>query len=137
MGFCNYGRTDVAAKIFEAMFEAALLFEGQRLPELFCGFDRRDDESPTKYPVACSPQAWAVASVYGLIQSTLGMVINANNKEISFNHPRLPDFLTQLELKHLQLPNDQTVGFTISKHRSDVAINVISKPPDWRVVIRK
>ena len=30
-----------------------------RLPELFCGFQRRDGEGPTRYPVACSPQAWA------------------------------------------------------------------------------
>ncbi len=29
------------------------------LPELFCGFPRRDEEGPTFYPVACSPQAWA------------------------------------------------------------------------------
>jgi glycogen debranching enzyme len=29
------------------------------LPELFCDFSRREEEGPTFYPVACSPQAWA------------------------------------------------------------------------------
>ncbi len=29
------------------------------LPELFCGYSRREEEGPTFYPVACSPQAWA------------------------------------------------------------------------------
>jgi len=35
-----------------------------RLPELFCGIDRRAGEGPTLYPVACSPQAWAAAAPF-------------------------------------------------------------------------
>jgi glycogen debranching enzyme len=137
MGFSRYGRTDIAAKIFEAMFNAALKFEGQRLPELFCGFDRHENENPTKYPVACSPQAWAVTAVYGFIQSILGMRINAEERQITFTRPILPGFLTHLTLDRIQLGWGQTVGFTVCKHQNDFAVNVLSKPSDWRVVVVK
>jgi glycogen debranching enzyme len=41
----------------------ALYFDSSRLPELFCGFRRRDGKPPTAYPVACSPQAWSAGAV--------------------------------------------------------------------------
>jgi glycogen debranching enzyme len=56
---------DHAIRIFGGLFAASLFVE-YRLPELFCGFDRREGEGPVPYRVACSPQAWSarVSHIY-------------------------------------------------------------------------
>ena len=56
MGFGRYGLKAQAARVFEALFDAASYQELRRLPELFCGFARRQRRGPTAYPVACSPR---------------------------------------------------------------------------------
>src|SRR5262249_49124552 len=50
-GFSRYGFRDESIKLMGAMFDSSLFLELQRLPELFCGFDRRKGEGPTAYPV--------------------------------------------------------------------------------------
>jgi glycogen debranching enzyme len=60
-GLMRYGFVEEASRITSGLFEAASYFGGQ-LPELFCGFDRRDFPQPVPYPTACSPQAWAAAA---------------------------------------------------------------------------
>jgi glycogen debranching enzyme len=40
-----------------------------RLPELICGFHRRQDGFPTLYPVACTPQTWSAGAVFLLLQA--------------------------------------------------------------------
>ena len=57
MGFARYGLQKSAARVFGALFDAAAYMDLRRLPELFCGFARRERNAPTQYPVACSPQA--------------------------------------------------------------------------------
>ena len=65
-----------------------------RLPELFCGFYRRDGEGPVPYPVACSPQSWSAASVFLLLQAILGMKIDAVASRLFLSSaPVLPEFL--------------------------------------------
>jgi glycogen debranching enzyme len=51
-GFARYGFRKEAMQLTAAMFDASLFIEQQRLPELFCGFQRRKGEGPTAYPVA-------------------------------------------------------------------------------------
>lgn len=60
-GLMRYGFVEEASQIASGLFDAASYFGGQ-LPELFCGFDRRDFPEPVPYPTACSPQAWAAAA---------------------------------------------------------------------------
>ena len=72
-----------------------------RLPELCCGFVRRHGEGPTLYPVACSPQAWAAASVYSLLQACLGVWFAAGSPRVAFTAPVLPEFLDRLEIRNL------------------------------------
>ena len=59
--------------ISRGLFDAAGYMELRRLPELFCGFQWRKRHAPTLYPVACIPQAWAAASVFALVQASLGL----------------------------------------------------------------
>ena len=61
-GLARYGFKDEANRIFAGLFQASLFVE-YRLPELFCGFEKQNDNAPVPYPVACSPQAWSAAAV--------------------------------------------------------------------------
>ncbi|WP_322774194.1 glycosyltransferase [Synechococcus sp. CBW1107] len=38
----------------------------------------RNDDDPMLYPVACSPQAWASGSVFGLLEAITGMGISSD-----------------------------------------------------------
>lgn len=69
-GLMRYGFVKEASRVAEALFSAAEYF-GDRLPELFCGFDRSEFAQPVPYPTACSPQAWAAAAPVQLARALL------------------------------------------------------------------
>lgn len=135
-GFSRYGFQKEVLKVMEGMFEAALHFDLRRLPELFCGFSNTNGKAPIEYPVACSPQAWSVASVYMLLQACLGLKIDAPEKKLLFNKPLLPGFISTLEIKNLLL-NKNAAAFLLRKHKHDTGINIIEKEEEWDVVLVK
>jgi glycogen debranching enzyme len=101
-GLARYGFKDHATRILSGLFDASLCVE-YRLPELFCGFYRRDGEGPVPYPVACSPQSWSAASVFSLLQSILGMKIQGAGSRLSFVRPVLPEFLDGVQISNLKV----------------------------------
>jgi Glycogen debranching enzyme len=123
-GLSLYGFKDEAVKILKALFEASTFFKLHRIPELFCGFERRPNEGPTHYPVACHPQAWSAGAVFLILQGCLGLSIEKN--EIIFKYPKLPQFLEELWIKDLTLKNGK-VDLHLKKHGDDVVINIIKK----------
>lgn len=134
-GMHRYGNKLGVNRIFSAMMDISLYMENERIPELFCGFERRRAEGPTSYPVACSPQAWAVASVFMMIQACLGIEINANQNCIYFNEPSLPNFLNYLEIDDLKI-NSGSISFRAEKQEGSVAINVLQKTGNIDVIVR-
>ena len=112
-GFARYGFRREAARLFEGLFEASTYFDLQRLPELFCGFARQHGRSPTFYPVACVPQAWAAATPLSLLQSCLGLGFDPAGGRVTFDQPVLPKFVDELQLRRLaagQRLLDVTIG---------------------------
>ena len=97
-GFRRYGAADSVRRLFAALFETADRFE-MRLPELFCGFPRMGGEPPVAYPVACLPQAWAAASVFGLLQACLGLTVDGWRRELHLRSPRLPVGISEVRLE--------------------------------------
>src|SRR5258708_19969637 len=73
LGLARYGHAQSTAKIFSAMFGAASYMDLRRLPELFCGFLRRQHNAPTQYPVACSPQASPTPTMFPLLHPPFGL----------------------------------------------------------------
>ncbi|MFE5838007.1 glycogen debranching N-terminal domain-containing protein [Arthrobacter sp. NPDC056493] len=69
-GLLRYGFVEQAQRISTALLEAAEYSEG-RLPELFCGFDRKRYAAPVPYPTACSPQAWAATTPIFLVTNLM------------------------------------------------------------------
>ena len=104
-GLARYGLKEEANRILSGLFDASTFFEFNRLPELFCGFPRREGEGPTLYPVACAPQAWAAAAVFMLLQACLGLSIDGAAAQARFGAPALPSFLETIHIQNLQIGN--------------------------------
>ena len=47
-GVAQFADKELALRIFTAQLEASTYFDGSRLPELFCGFRRREGKPPTR-----------------------------------------------------------------------------------------
>lgn len=135
-GLAQYGYQKEALEILSALFRASLFIDLHRLPELYCGFDKRSGEGPTDYPVACSPQAWSVAAVFLLLQSCLQIDVDAPNKTISFQKPVLPDYLHKIRISNLSL-GDGFCDFEVYRHEYDISFHVLRKPGDWSLIIKK
>jgi glycogen debranching enzyme len=135
-GFARYGLGDGAAKILAGLFDASLHFDLHRLPELFCGFHRRQGESPTRYPVSCSPQTWASAAVFLLLQATLGLRVAASERKVSFTCPYLPSCLPEVRIAGLRV-GEANVDLLLTRHAMDVGINVLRREGSVEVVAVK
>jgi glycogen debranching enzyme len=132
LGCARYGLKEPVLRILTGLFDAASHWDPRRLPELFCGFARRQ-AAPTLYPVACSPQAWASAAVFALIDASVGLRFNPTAGEIRFDRPVLPKFLNHLHLRGLRLAG---AGADVLLQRVDgeVAVAVTRREGQVRVV---
>ena len=133
MGFARYGFKDEAAQVFHGLFDAAGYQELRRLPELFCGFARRQRRGPTAYPVACAPQAWASATPFALVAACLGLELDHARGEIAFLDPRMPGFLDELILRGLRL-GDATADVRLRRDGDDITVSVLNREGDVRIV---
>ena len=80
LGLARYGLKHSVEHVFKGLFDAATYMDLRRLPELFCGFRREPRRGPTLYPVACSPQAWASATPFTLLEAALGLEFDAGKQ---------------------------------------------------------
>src|SRR6266852_3759516 len=135
-GMASYGFKQGALKILCGLFDASQFLELHRLPELLCGFSRRPGEGPTLYPVACSPQTWSSVAVFLLLQSCLGLRIEAPRARLSFSQPVLPPFLEHIEIKNLRI-GDAAVDLSLERHAKDVGINILRREGRVEIVVTK
>jgi glycogen debranching enzyme len=135
-GFARYGFGELAARVLHSLYDAANHLELRRLPELYCGFDRRPSEGPTLYPVACSPQAWASAAPFQLVQSCLGLSIDAPKRRLRMVRPRLPRFLRELRVEGLAI-GEARIDLRLRRRPDDVSVEVTTRDPRIEVVVVK
>jgi glycogen debranching enzyme len=105
-GFARQGHPEWVDTVFTGLFEAARQMDYKRLPELFCGFERGEagtGDPPVRYPVACSPQAWAASSVFSLTQSLLNLTPDLENHRLLIHRPKLPHWINRLRLKNFRV----------------------------------
>jgi len=133
-GLARYGFKEQCARIFAAFLDVSQSVDLHRLPELFCGLERREGGSHTLYPVACSPQAWSAGSVLLFLQACLGISVDANNKQLSLYRPMLPDCLPQIWIKNLMV-NSSSVDLFLERSGETVRVHVLGRHPDVRVVL--
>jgi glycogen debranching enzyme len=132
-GFARYGMTTAATRLTDALFDLSQVVDLHRLPELICGFHRRAGQSPTLYPVACAPQAWAAGAVHLLLGACLGLQIDAAARRVSFVRALLPERIEWLRLTNLQV-GDGRVDLLLEQHPHDVGITVLKRDEEIEVL---
>ena len=135
-GFARYGLQDQAAQLLSGLFEVSQHLPLRRMPELFCGFTRRQGEGPTAYPLACAPQSWAAASVFLLVQSCLGLTIDAPRREVLFLHPVLPPAVRELRIAGLAVA-DARLDVLLAREGDDVGVTITRREGKVNVVVVK
>ncbi|MDG4795708.1 glycogen debranching N-terminal domain-containing protein [Micromonospora sp. WMMD1082] len=93
-GLRRYGFKAEAARIAEAILDAAEFFQG-RLPEAFGGYPRKLTHYPVEYPTACSPQAWSTGAPLLLLRTMLGIEPRGDHLLVD---PAVPQKLGRIEL---------------------------------------
>lgn len=136
MGLARYDLKPEASRIFQGMFDTALYQDQKRLPELFCGFMRRNQRGPVSYPVACSPQAWAAAAPFAFLSACIGLEIQHDRNRIRLRNPTLPDFLEGVSIFNLKL-GESRIDLRVQRYGSDVTVNVLRRVGDAQVSVVK
>jgi glycogen debranching enzyme len=134
IGLSRYGLRAQAARLLEGMFDASVSIDLRRLPELVCGFARRDGQGPTFYPVACSPQAWSAAALPSLLQSCLGLGFDPIRRIVTFEHPVLPRFTDRVVLRGLAIA-DACIDVALQRSGVSVAMTVLGRTGDIRAMM--
>jgi glycogen debranching enzyme len=124
LGLSRHGLMRSVEELFKGLFDAATYMDLRRLPELFCGFQRQRSRGPTLYPVACSPQAWASATPFSLIEAALGLAIDPPAHEVRFHSPLLPSFVDEVTLRQLRV-GTATADIRIRRHGHDVSLEIL------------
>jgi len=134
-GLKRYGFDGATGRIATALFDVASGARDYRLPELFCGFQRDGSRAIIAYPVACIPQAWAAAAPFMLLQALLGISADAPDDRLTVDRPRLPDWLSSLDIcdicvgrSRLSLNFRRTgssgTGFSLLEQHGDVQVTL-------------
>jgi glycogen debranching enzyme len=131
-GLRHYEQFALLERLLTDIYEAALFFPYYRLPELFCGFARREVGGPVRYPTSCDPQAWAVGSVFLFLRAMLGLSCRGN--EILVGKPFLPEWLSELYVQNLVVGSGH-VELEFARSRGKTFCNVIRCEGEVKVVI--
>jgi len=118
------------------MFDAMQHMDLFRPPELFCGFPRRQGSAPTQYPVACTPQAWASAMPFAVIEACLGLSFHPERREIRLERAQLPQRIDALEISGLEL-GEARVELALRRYPGGVGVELRSREGDVTVVVAK
>jgi glycogen debranching enzyme len=125
-GMARYDLKAEAAKVLAGFLDCSLFLDLHRLPELFCGFDRRPGKAPTLYPVACSPQAWSAGAVFMILGACLGLSIDAAQSRVTFRRPFLPPFLRRVAIRNLQVGSG-SLDLSVERYAEVVGIDILRR----------
>jgi glycogen debranching enzyme len=134
LGLRSLGLVEQSLELTQGLFDMTLAQPYARPPELFCGYERRGDSEPVRYPVACSPQAWATGSIFQLLQGMANLVPDAPNNCIRIVHPALPQSIKRLTLHNLRV-GSTLLDLDFERFGATTACRVSKKQGSARVVI--
>jgi glycogen debranching enzyme len=134
MGMKKYGYKDELTRLFTGMYDAAGYYMDYHPPELFGGYHRQRYSFTIKYPVACSPQAWASGTIPYMLTASLGMVPDALGQKLTMNQPQLPPWLETLKINSLHVGRGK-VQLEFRRVGDSTLVNVVEKRGDLAVEI--
>jgi len=140
LGMARYGQHPEMWQLARVLFEAATLFDYDRLPEVFGGHPRdREHPFPCLYERADSPQAWSASVPFVVLQALLGMYPYAP-LNVLFLDPWLPDWLPDVTVEDLRIGgsrltlrfkrNDEgRTNYTVVSLDGD--LHILRQPSPW------
>ena len=134
-GCRRYGLVEPFLTLSSGLFQAVLHWEHLRMPELFCGFARQPFYGPTRYPVACSPHAWAAGVVFEFVAGMFGFNPDPRRNQLMLDRPVLPPWLKWVELRDLRFRGSR-LSLTIEQGRQGPAVQFLNREGDAEVLIR-
>lgn len=134
MGLRSLGLTEQALELAQSLIDMTLKQSYHRPPELFCGYERKNDNAPVTYPVACSPQAWATGSIIQLLQMMVNLVPDARNNCLRIIDPALPESINRLSLHNLRV-GSTLLSLEFERIGNTTSCRVAKKRGNLRVVI--
>lgn len=129
-GLRRYGLDEPALALADDLIAAMTLFD-HRLPELFGGHARERGDTPTPYPTACRPQAWAAGVPLQLATMFLGLEPHVPDGRLRLT-PRLPAGLDTLEVRGIQFPG----GPLSVRLDRDSGTQILEAPDDLVIELR-
>ncbi|MFI6032175.1 amylo-alpha-1,6-glucosidase [Amycolatopsis magusensis] len=121
------GHGPAAARLGAQLLTAAEAF-GYRMPELYAGFGTDDSPIPLPYGASCRPQAWSAASAVVLLQTFLGLQVDAPAGTIKLSPPPSP--VGAFEVRDLPVGNG-TLSLSVA---ADGSIRDLVLPQGFRQV---
>ncbi|MBE9010383.1 amylo-alpha-1,6-glucosidase [Pseudanabaenaceae cyanobacterium LEGE 13415] len=134
IGLRSLGLIDQALELCKGLLDMTRHQPYQRPPELFCGYDRTEDNEPVQYPVACTPQAWATGSIFQLAHMIVNLVPDAPGNCLRVIDPALPESINYLALKNLRV-GPTLLDLEFERSGSSTSCRVSKKRGNLRVVI--
>jgi glycogen debranching enzyme len=124
---------ELPLRILSGLLDLSLFVDLRRLPELICGFPRRQGKGPTLYPVACAPQAWAAGACFLVLQACLGLSISAKESRIYLRHTALPEALSRVEMLNLRVGR-ASVDLAFHRHAETVGFDILRRTGEIEVI---
>ncbi|MBE9110449.1 amylo-alpha-1,6-glucosidase [Nodosilinea sp. LEGE 07298] len=133
-GLRSLGYIDQALEIAQGIFDMTVVQPYQRPPELFCGFERTPNSRPVRYPVACSPQAWATGTMFQMLQTMVNLVPDAANNCLRIVQPTLPASVSYMAINNFKV-GQTLLDLEFERSQEATACRVVRKRGNLRVVI--
>lgn len=133
-GLRSLGLVEQALEVAQGIIDMTIQQPYFRPPELFCGYDRTSDGAPVRYPVACSPQAWATGTIFQLLHLMVNLVPDAPSNCLQIVHPTLPESVQYLSLQNLKI-GQTLLDLEFEQSNGATACRVVRKRGNLRVVI--
>jgi glycogen debranching enzyme len=134
MAFSRQGLHGEMNQLAKALFEAAMLFEHHRLPEVFGGHQRtRETPFPGLYTRADFPQAWSASAPFAIIRAMLGIQPYAP-AHLLFLDPHLPEWLPEITVENLRVGNAVTTLRIARNESGSTEFEVLDQSGSLRII---
>lgn len=131
LGLSKTGRQEQANEAIKGLIDASAHFEYDRLPELFCGYSKTFGKA-VKYPVACSPQAWAAGTPLVFVQTLLGLFPDSIKKEIKLS-PHLLEGMNELTVENINI-GEGLLSVKVSRSNGEISADVLENTTGFQIV---
>ena len=131
LGMSKLGFSEDAKKVMSGLIQASRYFEYDRLPELFCGYSAEVGKA-VKYPVACSPQAWAAGTPLVFVQSLLGLFPDSLKREIQLS-PMLLNEMNTLTVTNIKI-GEGILSVSVKRQGKEIQTSILENTTGFEIV---